>query len=83
MTKTNWQVVDRAVFAEFRFSTAREIAQAYFTESMADTPSDARLISMYEIGQSRFSEHLNNRHAREQLFFNFVKTAYLTAKNGI
>ena len=81
MGKTNWQLVDRETFAEFRFSTASEIAKAYFTESMADTPSDARLISMYEIGQSRFSEHLNNRHAREQLFFNFVKTVYLQQTN--
>jgi hypothetical protein len=81
MGKTNWQLVDRDTFAEFRFSTASEIAQAYFTESVADTPDDTRLISMYEIGQSRFSEHLNNRIAREQLFFNMVKTAYLTATN--
>lgn len=75
--KIKWQLVDRDVFAEFRFATADEIAQAYFDESMLDNANDVRLVSLYEIGQGRFSERWNNRQARERLFFNLVNNVYV------
>jgi len=77
MSKINWDLVDREVFAEFRFAKADEIAQAYFDESMSNTPNDVRLVSLYEIGQGRFSERLNNRQARERLFYQLVQNVYV------
>lgn len=77
MSKINWKLVDRDVFAEFRFAKADEIAAAYFAESMATTTNDVRLVSLYEIGQGRFSETYNNRQSRERLFFNLVNEIYV------
>lgn len=72
MSKINWEIVDRTVFAEFRLATTEQIAQAYLTEAFLDEPNNARLVSLYEIGQGRYSERLNGRQAREQLFMNVV-----------
>lgn len=77
MSKINWDLVDRDVFAEFRLATTEEIAQAYFAESLANEPNDIRLTSLYEIGQGRFSERLNNRQQREALFFQVVNHVYI------
>ena len=68
MTKINWDAVDRNIFAEFRLASTEEIAQAYLTETFADAPNDDRLNTLYEMGQGRFSELLNNRLQRQALF---------------
>jgi len=68
MTKINWDAVDRNIFAEFRLASTEELAQAYLTETFADAPNDDRLNTLYEMGQGRFSELLNNRSQRQALF---------------
>lgn len=68
MTKINWDAVDRNIFAEFRLASTEELAQAYLTEAFADAPNDDRLNTLYEMGQGRFSESLNNRSQRQALF---------------
>ncbi len=76
MSKINWELVDREIFAEFRFAKVDEIAQAYFDEALAEEPDNNRLITLYEIGQGRFSAHYNSREFRERLFSNFVGKIY-------
>lgn len=72
MTKINWDNVDRNVFAEFRFTNSELLAAAYVAETYSENPSDARLITIYEMGQGCFSV-LNNRQQREELFMNSVR----------
>lgn len=68
MTKINWDAVDRNTFAEFRLASTEELAQAFLTETFADLPNDDCLNTLYEMGQGRFSERLNNRSQRQALF---------------
>jgi len=72
MTKINWDAVDRNIFAEFRLASTEELAQAFLNEAFEDAPNDNRLNTLYEMGQGRFSESLNNRSQREALFNLFV-----------
>jgi hypothetical protein len=68
MSKINWEIVDRDTFADYKTATAEEIARAYVAENMADKPNQNKIVSLYELGQGRYSEHLNNRDNREALF---------------
>jgi hypothetical protein len=72
MSKINWDLVDREVFAEFRLATTAEIAQAYLDEAFLDEPNNTRLITLYEMGQGRYNERYNSREARERLFSQLV-----------
>jgi hypothetical protein len=70
---TNWELVDRAIFAELRHADADTIAAEYYAEAMRDESNDARLITLYEMGQRLFSHTYNSRHAREALFMQRVQ----------
>jgi hypothetical protein len=69
---TNWELVDRAIFAELRHANADTIAAAYAAEAMSDNPNDTRLITLHEMGQRLFSHANNGRTARESLFMQRV-----------
>ena len=77
MSKINWDIVDRDTFADYQTATAEEIARAYVEESLKDRANLIKIISLYEMGQGRFSEK-NNREMREALFINIAND---TARN--
>ena len=68
---TNWEIVDKDVFWEFRLWDAKHIAEAFVDEAFLDVPNETRLNSLAEIGQSRFSVN-ESRGNRMQLFMIFV-----------
>jgi hypothetical protein len=72
MSKINWELVDRDTFADYRKATAEDIARAYVAENLKDRPNLSKIISLYEMGQGRFSENLNNRENREALFLKYA-----------
>lgn len=72
MSEINWEIVDRATFAEFRLATLEEIAQAFVNEAFLDEPNKTRLNTLHELGQGRFNTRYNNRQARERLFMQLV-----------
>lgn len=72
MSEINWNIVDRNVFAEFRLATLEEIAVAYIAEAYKDNEDNARLITLFEMGQGRYSNHYNSKLSRHALFSNLV-----------
>lgn len=78
MSKINWNLVDRDIFAEYRLASTDEIVQAYVTEARLDEPNDTRLITLYEMGQGRFSSQ-NNREQRVALFTQMVHATFYAA----
>jgi hypothetical protein len=74
MSKINWDIVDRTVFAEFRLATTDELIEAYISETFSDSPRENYLESLFEMGQGRFSSQ-NNRTQRAHLMMVFIKEA--------
>jgi hypothetical protein len=74
MSKINWDIVDRAVFAEFRLATTDELIEAYIAETFLDSPRENYLESLFEMAQGRFSSQ-NNRTQRAQLTMIFINEA--------
>lgn len=72
--ETKWQLVDRDIFAQYRFATADELAAAYVAESYGDF-NETKIITLYEMGQRCFSHALNGRQQRESLFMQRVLEA--------
>lgn len=72
MSEINWNLVDRNVFAEFRFATTEEIALAYIAEAYKDNEDNTRLITLFEMGQGRYSNYYNSKLSRHALFSNLV-----------
>jgi hypothetical protein len=73
-SKINWDIVDRAVFGEFRLASTDELIEAYLTETFSESPRDQYLVSLFEMAQGRFSSQ-NNRTQRAQLLMIFINEA--------
>lgn len=82
LTGTNWELVDRATFNALRFASIDELAAEYYAEAMRDESDDARLVTLYEMGQRLFSHALNGRTARESLFMARVQSQAKAAANA-
>jgi hypothetical protein len=74
MSKINWDIVDRTVFAQFRLATTDELIEAYISETFLDSSRDEYLVSLFEMIQGRFNSQ-NNRTQRAQLAMVFIKEA--------